>query len=114
MELKILNEEDLKDPNTETPMRKKESAESLHPAWSQGQEDREMQRVATGFVAALMATAAADYLKIMHEDNHARPTTITAAQVYYLRFSLPFNGPLFEFRPSCRGDQGTFCLRWST
>ena len=47
------------------------------------QQTQEAMRVASGFVASLLAQAVADYVQAVHEDNHAGmgKEVVTKAQV---------------------------------
>ena len=48
---------------------------------SEEDEIKEATKVASTFVAGIMATAVADYIKVMYDDNHESHRLVSAAQV---------------------------------
>ena len=48
---------------------------------SEEDEIKEASKIASTFVAGIMATAVADYIKVMYDDNHESHRLVSAAQV---------------------------------
>ena len=48
---------------------------------SEEDEIKEATKIASTFVAGIMATAVADYIKVMYDDNHESHRLVSAAQV---------------------------------